>query len=61
MSLYYQYAKANKKYMKDYDLNKESSYHHYWDSLYGWAMLQKFPVKNLEWIEDTSRFNQKVL
>ena len=47
--------------MKDYDLNKESSYHHYWDSLYGWAMLQKFPVKNLEWIEDTSRFNQKVL
>ena len=26
-----QYAKANKKYMKDYDKNKESSYFNYWD------------------------------
>ena len=27
----YQYAKANNKYMKDYDKNKESSYLKYWD------------------------------
>ena len=27
----YQYAKANNKYMKDYDKNKESSYLQYWD------------------------------
>ena len=27
----YQYAKANKKYMTDYDKNKESSHIQYWD------------------------------
>ena len=26
-----QYVKANNKYMKDYDKNKESSYVKYWD------------------------------
>ena len=46
----HQYAKANNKYMKDYDENKEPSYLKYWDlqKLCGWAMSQKLPVKNFE-------------
>ena len=46
--------------MKDYDKNKESSYLKCWDvnNLYGWAMLQKLPVNNFEWIKDTSQFNE---
>ena len=53
-------AKANNKYMKDYDKNKELSYIKYWDvtNLYGWAMLQKLPVNNFEWIESTFQFNE---
>ena len=32
----------------------------YWDvnNLYGWVMLQNLLVNNLEWIKDTSQFNE---
>ena len=57
------YAKANNQYMKDYDKNKESSYIQYWDAnnLYCWAMSQKLPLNNFEWIKDTSQFNEDVI
>ena len=56
----YWYAKANNKYMKIYDKNKESSYLQYWDenNLYGWAMSQKLPVNNFDWIKDTFQFTE---
>ena len=54
----YWYAKAKNKYMKNYDNNKESSYLNYWNvnNLYGWAMSQKLPRNNFEWIEETFQF-----
>ena len=53
------YAKANNKYMKDYDRNKESSYLQYLDVnyLYTWAMSQKLPLNDSESVKDTAHFN----
>ena len=47
----HRYAKANNKYMKNYDKNKESSFIEYLDAsnLYGWAMSQKLPVDGFKW------------
>ena len=51
-------AKANKKYMKDYNKNKESQHLKYWDinNLCGWAMSQKLPVN-----EDISEFDESFI
>ena len=59
----HRHAKANNRYMKDYDKNIESSYIQYLDvnNLYCWAMSQKLPVNNFKWIEHTSKINEKFI
>ena len=56
----HRYAKANNKYMKDYNKDKESSYINCWHvkNLYRWAVSQKLPVNNFELTEETSQFNE---
>ena len=54
------YAKANNKYMKNYDKNNESLYIEYLDAnnLYGWSMYQKLPVNDFKWAKNLSKFNE---
>ena len=56
----YRYAKANNKYMKNYDKIIESSYLSYLDAnnLYGWAMSKKLPVNGFKWENNISRLNE---
>ena len=48
------YAKANNKYMKNYNNNEESSYIQYLDAnnLYGWSMSKKLPVNGFKWLDN---------
>ena len=50
----HRHAKANNKYIKNYDKNEKSSNIQYLDAsnLYGWAMSQKLPVNGFKWAED---------
>ena len=57
------YAKANNKYMKNYDKRIESSYLIYLDAnnLYGWALAKKLSVNGFKWENDLSTFNENFI
>ena len=59
----HRHAKANNKYMKNYDQNEESSYIQYLDAnnLYGWAMSQKLPVNGFKWVNNVSEINEEFI
>ena len=58
----HRYAKADNKYMKNYDKKNESSCLKYLDAnnLYGWVMSQKLPVNGFKWVKQKmlSKFNE---
>ena len=58
----HRYAKANIKYMKNYNNNKEWSYIQYLDAknLYGWAMSKKLPVNGFKWTDSDKTAERSV-
>ena len=63
----YRYAKANNKYMNDFNKDIEPSYLEYlyvWIyNFYGWTMSQKLSVDGFEWVkkDDLSKFNESFI
>ena len=55
----YRHAKANNKYMKNYNKDIISSYLMYLDAnnLYGWVMSQKLPVNGFKWAKNLFECN----
>ena len=53
------YAKANNKYMDDYDPKKQSTFTSYLDrnNFYGWAMSEYLPYEEFEWLKNVDEFD----
>ena len=58
----HRYAKANNKYMKNYNKDEESSYIQYVDAnnLYGWVISKKLPVNGFRWL-DSDEINEEFI
>ena len=53
------YAKANNKYMNDYDPKKQSTFISYldMDNLYDWAMSEYLPYEGFKWLKNVDKFD----
>ena len=53
------YAKANNKYMSDYDSNKQSTFITYLDknNLYGWSMRKYLPYGEFKWVKNVDELD----
>ena len=53
------YAKANNKYLNDYDPKKPSTFISYLDmnNLYGWAMSEYLPYERFKWLKNIDEFD----
>ena len=53
------YAKANNKYINDYDPKKSSTFISYLDmnNLYGWAMSEYLPCGRFKWLKNIDKFD----
>ena len=53
------YARANNKYMSDYDLEEPSTFITYLDknNFYGWSMSEYLPYEKLEWLENIDKLD----
>ena len=53
------YAKANSKYISDYDSNKQSPFITYLDKnkLYGWALSEYLPYGEFEWLKNVDELD----
>ena len=53
------YAKANNKYMNDYDPKKPSTFISYLDmnNSYGWAMSEYLPYERFKWLKNVDEFD----
>ena len=53
------YAKANNKYINDYDPKKTSTFISYLDmnNLYDWAMSEYLPYEGFKWLKNIDKFD----
>ena len=57
------YAKANNKYMKNYDKNEESSFLMYFDAnnLYECPLTENLPIGNFKWVKNEFKIDEEFI